>query len=223
MIDLPTQAEVHCSDGIFGRSTYIIGNPINRRITHLVVQSILPPFREYLVPVDQVEETTDSRIKLKCTRDELNRLDPFLYEEYIPADFPDYLSWPYVLPAGSGANSVRQEVVTFTTVTHQNIPEGELALRRGARVEATDRYVGQVDELLINANNMQVTHLVLLERHILQKKEITIPVSQIDRIDQGTLYLKLDRQSIEALPTTPIQRWTRSVSKGGAYAGLETD
>jgi len=223
MIDLPTQAEVHCSDGIFGRSTYIIGNPINRRITHLVVQSILPPFLEYLVPVDQVEETTNDRIKLKCTRDNLIRMETFVYEEYIPADFPNYLSSPYVLPARSGANGVRQEVLTFTTVTHQNIPEGELALRRGARVEANDGYVGQVDELLINSNSMQVTHLVLLERHILQKREITIPVSQIDRIDQGTLYLKLDRQSIEALPTTPIQRWTRSVSKGGAYAGLETD
>jgi hypothetical protein len=223
MIDLPTQAEVHCSDGIFGRSTYIIGNPINRRITHLVVQSILPPFREYLVPVDQVEETTDSRIKLKCTRDDLNRMDPFLYDEYIPAGFPEYLSWPYVLPARSGANKVRQEVLTFTTVTRQNIPEGELALRRGARVEATDGYVGQVDELLINSKDMQVTHLMLLERHILQKREITIPVSQIDHIDQGTVYLKLDRQGVETLPTTPVQRWTRSVSRGGAYIPVEAD
>jgi hypothetical protein len=215
MIDLPIKAEVHCSDGAAGRSTYIIGNPITRQVTHLVVQSFLPSFQEYLVPVDQVEETTNDRIKLKCTRDDLNRMGPFLYDEYIPADFPGYLSWPYVLPARSGANRVGQEVLTFTTVTHQNIPEGELALRRGARVEATDGYVGQVDALLINSNNMQVTHLVLLERYILQKREITIPVSQIDHIDQGTVYLKLDRQSVEDLPTTPIQRWTPSVSNGG--------
>ncbi len=208
MIDLPTQAEVHCSDGIFGRSTYIIGNPINRRITHLVVQSLLPPFREYLVPADQVKETTDSRIKLKCTRDDLNSMDPFSYEEYIPADFPDYLSWPYVLPARSRANRVRQEILTFTTVTHQNIPQSELALRRDARVEAIDGYMGQVDELLINSKDMQVTHLVLLERHIFQKREITIPVSQIDYVNESTIYLKLDRQSVEALPTAPIQHWT---------------
>jgi sporulation protein YlmC with PRC-barrel domain len=75
-------------------------------------------------------------------------------------------------------------------------------------VEATDGYVGQVDELLINSNNMQVTHLVLLERHIFQKREITIPISQIDHIAKDTIYLKLNRQSIEELPTTPIQRWT---------------
>jgi hypothetical protein len=57
---------------------------------------------------------------------------------------------------------------------------------------------------------------VLLERHILQKREITVPVSQIDHIDQGTVYLKLDRQRVEDLPTTPIQRWTRIVSNDGA-------
>jgi sporulation protein YlmC with PRC-barrel domain len=71
-------------------------------------------------------------------------------------------------------------------------------------VEATDGFVGQVDELLINAKDMQVTHLVLLERHIFQKREIAVPISQIDHIEGGTVYLKLDRRSVEALPTTPI-------------------
>src|SRR5512139_3118782 len=83
MIDLPTKSEVNCADGIAGRSTYILANPTNDKITHLVVQSNRPPFHEYLVPVDQIQETTDGQIKLKCTRDELNKLDPFEYEEYI--------------------------------------------------------------------------------------------------------------------------------------------
>ena len=43
-----------------------------------------------------------------------------------------------------------------------------MAVKRGAQVEATDGPVGQVDELLINSNNMQVTHLVVLERHLLE-------------------------------------------------------
>jgi uncharacterized membrane protein/sporulation protein YlmC with PRC-barrel domain len=96
-------------------------------------------------------------------------------------------------------------------VKRQNIALGEVAVRRGARVEATDGYVGLVDELLINSNNQQVTHLVLLERHIFKNREITIPVSQIDRVYEDTVYLKLDRQSVEQLPTTPIQRWSLNV------------
>jgi uncharacterized membrane protein len=58
---------------------------------------------------------------------------------------------------------------------------------------------------------MQVTHLVLLERHIFNNREITIPVSQIDRVDENTVYLKIDRHSVEQLPTTPVQRWRPNV------------
>lgn len=216
MIDLPTQAEVHCSDGIAGRSTYIIGNPINHRITHLVVQSLRPPFHEYLVPVDEVEETTDDQIKLKCTRDDLNKMEPFEYEEYIPTEFSDYLDWPFELYDVAIPWNHMKEDLPYFDVKRQNIPPDELALQRDARVEATDGYVGQVDELLIDSKDMQVTHLVLLERHGFPKREITVPISQIDHIDEDVIYLKLDRQSVEALPTTPVQRWKRSVSKGSA-------
>jgi hypothetical protein len=47
----------------------------------------------------------------------------------------------------------------------------------------------------------------MLERHIFQKREITIPVSQIDRVSEDVIYLKLDGKSVEELPTAPIQRW----------------
>src|SRR5512136_2553885 len=100
MIDLPMKAEVHCSDGLAGRSTYVIGNPINHQVTHLVVKSDWPPFRETLVPVDQVDETTPNLIRLKCTRNDLSMMEPFEYEEYIRTEMPDYLSWPYALPMG---------------------------------------------------------------------------------------------------------------------------
>jgi hypothetical protein len=200
MIDFPMKAEVHCLDGLAGLSTYVIGNPINNKITHLVVKSLRPPFRETLVPVDQVEGTTDDRIKLKCTRDDLNKMEPFEVKEYKGAEVPGYLYWsPHVIPGTGYLYS--EDVETHILVKRRNIPEGEVALRRDTRVEATDGYVGQVDELLINSTNMQVTHLVLLERHIFQKHEITIPVSQIDHVFEDTVYLKLDRQSVEALPT----------------------
>jgi uncharacterized membrane protein/sporulation protein YlmC with PRC-barrel domain len=222
MIDLPTNAKVRCSDGATGRSTYVIFNPNNHRLTNLMVKSDRPPFDEYLVPVDQVEETTNDLIKLKCTRKELYEMEPFESEQYIRTRLPENLEFPYSYP-GIGINT--REVDTFIPVKLWNIPPGEMAVRRGAQVEATDGTVGQVDELLINSNNMQVTHLVLLERHLLEHREITIPVSQIERVYDDKVYLKLDRQSVEQLPTTPIQRWPqdeheRARLETGAYVPL---
>ena len=65
MIDLPTKAKVHCSDGRAGITTYVIFNPEDHRMTNLVVKSERPPFGEHIVPLDQVEETTNDMIKLK--------------------------------------------------------------------------------------------------------------------------------------------------------------
>jgi sporulation protein YlmC with PRC-barrel domain len=204
MIDLPLNAEVHCSDGVAGRSTYVIGNPMVRQVTHLVVKSFRPPFLEYLVPIILVDENTPDRIKLKCTRSDLIRMEPFEYETYIKTEVPGVLLWPYDLP---DPITFKNEVETYKRVKRQKIPEGGIAVRRGARVKATDGYVGQVDELLVDSNTMQVTHLVLLEGHVFKQREITIPVSQIERVGKTTVYLKLDRQSIEAQATTPEQRW----------------
>ena len=219
MIDLPTNAEVHCSDDAAGRSTYVIGNPVTHRLTHLVVKSEWPPFHEVLVPLDQVKETTPNLIRLKCTQDDFNKMEPFEYEEYIRTEMPGYLDWPYLLPVGL----YPEEIVKYIPVKRQNIPQGEFAVSRGAQVEATDGYVGQIDELLINSDNMQVTHLVLLERHILTKREITIPVSQIDHVYKDAVYLKLDRQSVEMLPTTPIQRWPEDVKDSRLERRIKMD
>src|SRR5512142_1184462 len=98
MIDLPMKAEVHCSDGMAGFSTYIISNPMNHQITHLVVQSDSGPILEYLVPVELVEETTPNRIQLKCTQDDFRKMELFKNEEFIPTQMPNCLSWPYYIP-----------------------------------------------------------------------------------------------------------------------------
>ncbi len=211
MIDLPMNAEVQCSDGLAGHSTHVVVNPISKHITHLVVKGNWPFNQEYMVPIEQVDETAPGWIRLKCSNDDLQDMQAFVSEEYIPTRIPDfdswqesYVAWPMVLPAPGYSDFVH----TVVAVQHDNMPEGELSLHRGAKVEATDGYLGLVDELLVNSHNMHVTHLILRERHILKRREVAIPVSQIDHVDEERVYLKLDKKTVEELPTVPVQRWT---------------
>ena len=90
-------------------------------------------------------------------------------------------------------------------VHHEVIPAGELAVERGTRVEATDGHIGQVDEFLVNSVTDRITHLGLREGHLWGEREVTIPVSQIDRIEEGVVYLKLDERSAEALHGEQVQ------------------
>lgn len=199
-MDMPINAEVFCADGPCGRSITIVLNPTTGQVTHLVVQEnhfILHP--DHLVPIDQVVESTPHLIRLRCTRQELAALDPFTEIEFVPLDMPEYpgnpfMLWPYPLPEA------------ITSAEHEHIPPGELAMHLGARVEATDGLVGRVDEFLVNPADGHITHLVLREGHLWGQKDVTIPVSQIERLEEDAVYLKLDKQSIEALPAIPVRR-----------------
>ncbi len=201
-MDIPVNAEVHCADGLCGRSTYIILNPTTRRVTHLVVKEKRFPHTEYVVPIDYVVEATPQLIRLRCAGHELAMFEAFVETEFVSSDFPEYtgdpyMKWPYVIPQAE-----------TLPVEHERIPPGELAIRRGARVEATDGHVGRVDEFLVDPTNGYITHLVLREGHLWGQKDVTISVSQIDRIEEDSVYLKLDKHSIEMLPTIPVRRDT---------------
>lgn len=48
--------------------------------------------------------------------------------------------------------------------------------------------------------------MVMQGSHLWGKREVTIPMSAIDHVMADTVYPKLDRQSIEMLPTVPVKR-----------------
>lgn len=73
-----------------------------------------------------------------------------------------------------------------------------------ATVEATDGHVGTVARLVTDPEHGQTTHLVLQEGHLLGKREITLPLSAIDRVEGETVHLKLDKHAIHSLPAIPV-------------------
>jgi uncharacterized membrane protein len=63
-----------------------------------------------------------------------------------------------------------------------------------------------VGELISDESGETVTHFVLYEGRRRGKKEVALPLSAIDRIEGNTVYLKLDKEAIEKLPTLPRKR-----------------
>jgi uncharacterized protein YrrD len=199
-MDLPVNVKVYCTDGLCGRSTHIVFKPSSDEVTHVVVETQQSPHTQVLVPVSRVTETTPDSINLRYSRDELAKLQSFIETEFVQVDVSPYVGLPYYIEPYPFAYSQR------VGVAHEAIPTGELAIRRGARVEATDGHVGHVDEFLIDPKNDAITHLVLREGHLWGQKDVTIPITQIDHIEEDTVYLKLDKASIEALPTVAAHR-----------------
>lgn len=208
-MDIPLNAEVQCADGACGHSTVLIVNPVNQTVTHFVLHTKGLLHEDYLVPVELIAESSPKAIHLSCRKAELVDLSPFTQNAFVGSgdtgmEFNEYqgmagasMMWPYTTP--SEAAYIPMEEV-------EQIPHGELAIHKGADVEATDGRVGRVDEFVVNPENSHITHLVLRQGHLWGKRDVTVPLNQIDRIDKDVVYLKLDKAAVGQLPAVPLSR-----------------
>ena len=198
-MDISMDAQVNCADGPGGKTNHIILNPKTEVITHLVVKEKEFPYQERLVPIEMIIESTPEHVNLRCTKKQLGEMQAFLDSEFIPSDLAGpgasaFMLWPYAAP--------ESEVIT---INHEHTPPGELAIRPGLHVQASDGFVGRVDDFLVDPQNQRITHIILLEGHLWGKKDVTIPVEQIKRIDEDAVYLNLNKEQVGALPTVQLR------------------
>jgi uncharacterized protein YrrD len=202
-MEIPLSADVRCGGSSCGSVAAIVMNPVTEQVTHVVAKEKHAPHTQRLVPIGLVVETTPKHIELRCSPAELARMDAFIETEFIKTELPHYgtdavvYHWPFVVP---------QTETKMVSVQHERIPPGELTIHRGAPVRGTDGRVGKVDEFLVDPTDSHITHLVLREGHLWGQKDVSIPVSEIDRIHEGGVELRLSKQQVEALPSIPIQR-----------------
>lgn len=204
MKEIPIDAKVECADGPCGKSIAVIADRETRVVTHLALEDESLPHAPYqrLVPVDQVAEVSLDLIRLRCTRDDVDKMEPFTHTRYIPKAGEDYTHFE------GGEGSVRHDMwggastvgEAETKVVEENVPEGEVAIHPDMHVEATDGHVGVVEELIGEEATKQLTHFVLRKGHLWGKKEVIIPLSAIDHREGDTIYLSLDKKGIEQLP-----------------------
>jgi hypothetical protein len=209
-MEIPVNAKVECTDGIYGRSVYVLIDPVIDQVMHLVVKADTFPNTETIVPISFVSETNFENIRLSCSRAELERMAPFIQTEFLEnTEYEkDLVYGEGMYRPGSAfyAPYVTPGILIETPVEHEQIPPGEMAVRRGTRVEASDGYVGKVDEFMVNPVNGHITHLVMREGHLWGKKDVIIPLSAIAEPRQDTVFLKLDKRQVESLPTFPVNR-----------------
>ena len=200
-------AEVSCSDGPCGQVRRVVVDPVAEAVTHLVVGPEHPHGLGRLVPVDLIDATA-GQIRLRCTLAEFARLGwaketHFLpksgvYSGYAPGQV---FSWPYY---GVGARLTPFHTGNLPqTVTYHSVPLGEVEIRRGEPVHATDGDIGRVQGLVIDPRNHHVTHVLLQEGHLRGRKQVAIPVSAVASTGDG-IQLTITKQEVQDLPPVDI-------------------
>jgi sporulation protein YlmC with PRC-barrel domain len=203
--------DVSGSDGPVGKLSRVIVDPTVEEVTHLAVEPEHRPDLGRLVPLDLVEfGGAAGGIRLRCTKAEFENLDPAEDTQIIPASdaYGGYGAgqigyMPYygleggglaVPGIGRGAGAISPQVVATDSV-----PLGEVEIRRGDSVQATDGHIGRVQGLVIDPASRHVTHVLLQEGHLWGKKEVSIPISAVTSTRDGII-LKLSKQEVQDLP-----------------------
>ncbi len=196
-------SDAYCTDGACGQVARVVVDPIARVVTHLVIEPKHRVGIGRLVPLDLVDATTGV-VRLRCTSADLEKLEraeevQFLpgsgaYEGYSPEQV---LSWPYYGLGGVlGVGSAQPLVV-------DKIPLGEVDVRRGERVHATDGEIGRVQGLVVDRSDYHVTHVLLQEGHLWGRKEVAIPIGAVARIEDG-IRLSMTKKEVEDLPPVDV-------------------
>jgi sporulation protein YlmC with PRC-barrel domain len=220
-------AEVRCSDGVCGQLSRIIVDPVARTITHLAVTARHSLLAGRLVPLDLVDPAS-AQLRLRCTLEEFARLDPAEDAEFLPGPngFAGYgpgdvkfhayyrLGMGAVAVGGIATGDMGASVSSTGAknaahlVVHDAVPLGEVDVRRGEQVIATDGAIGTVKGLVIDPWNHHVTHVLLQEGHVFGAKEVAIPISAVSRVDDGGIRIAMSKDQIRQLPPVDIDHLT---------------
>jgi sporulation protein YlmC with PRC-barrel domain len=209
---------VRSQDGTtVGELADVVIDPIEKRVTHLVVRPHHGPGASRLVPIADAEAATDGReIPLRITAaevDALPNIEDFAYLRLgeSPVADPDWdvgvtnvLALPYYQSAGFVEPYLGVEEVG---TVYDRIPKGEVEIRRSSSVFTSEgRYVGDVDGFIVD-DDEQITHLVLERGHLWGRREVTIPVSAVAKVESDTVTVGLSEREIGELPSHRVHRW----------------
>jgi sporulation protein YlmC with PRC-barrel domain len=217
-VRLELGTSVRCTDSEFGELADLVIDPTTKRVTHLVVKPRQDSEPNRLVPIDLADPSGDREISLRCTVAEaleFESVQDFAYFRLgeFPVEDPDWdvgvehvFALPYYEASNLGDFAVPYE--DSIGMSFDRVPKGEVEIRRASTVSSADgEPVGHVDGLLVD-NEGQVTHLVLEHGHLWRKRDVTIPIAAVSKVETDSVTVNLTTEQLGELPSVPVHRWS---------------
>ena len=210
-------SDVSCSDGTCGELRRVVVDPVARALTHLVVEVKHRQGMGHLVPIDLVS-SSGAEIHLRCTVAQFEALENAEETQFLPGASGQWgygqdqmLSQPYygLGMGGMGMGGAGMGGMGMgggrgpQPITVDRIPVGEVEVRRGEHVYATDGPIGRVQGLVVDPSDHHVTHVLLDEGHLWGKKRVAIPIGAVTGVDDGVA-LNLTRDEVGDLPPVDL-------------------
>ena len=186
---------VHCSDGRCGTLVRLLADPRSENVAHLVVEYGHRHRPTRLVPVDLVLSAEDE-IRLRCSRAQFDALESAEEIEVVQsAPMPDLMG---VDLAGGSRIDVYMAPPSMKVV-HECVPLGEVTIRRGTGVTASDGEIGTAQGLVVRSSDHHVTHVLVECGHLWDRKTVAIPITAVAGLDD-VAHVTLTKAQVRELP-----------------------
>jgi sporulation protein YlmC with PRC-barrel domain len=199
-------AAAACSDGPCGAVSRVVVDPVARELTHLVIEPEHRSGLGRLVPLEMIEAEAGD-VRLRYTLAEFEKLPSAEETDFLPggSGYNAYAAheayyWPYF---GLEGGADPKLALASAVETRDMLPPGEIGVRRGEAVHASDGEIGQVEGFVVDSAQGHVTHVLLQEGHLWGRKQVAIPIGSVEKIDRG-ITVQLTKHEIEALPAVRV-------------------
>ncbi len=216
-MQFPQNADVLAANGKrLGHIERVVLNPATRAITHIVVRKrSLFKKEEKVVPIDLVARTAEDQIALRESAGDLESLPAFEEQHLIgaedntqttgfaggsrPSELPPAIYGPLLTGMSPRPAPASEK---FAIHTEQNIPEGTVAMKEGAKVITVEgKHVGNVERVLADVPADRATYL-LISRGPLTRGKKLVPITWVTTLAEDEVHLRVKSESVEELADT---------------------
>jgi uncharacterized protein YrrD len=202
-------ARVTAADGeTIGRLDRVVLDPRTKRVTHIIVHKGGFLTQDRVVPMECIESSDQDGVVLNQKAVAVEQLPEFRDSEYLPLDEEElgdvWKTYAYAAPlywyppAGLPLFTLP---VPKVERTRENIPEGTIPLKEGARVVTRDgKTVGSVEEVVTDEETQRATRF-LISKGRMMKERIWVPMTWIDRVEEDEVRLAVGSRIVEQLRT----------------------
>lgn len=207
---LPIGATIRCRDGEAGRLKYVVIDPDDGTVTHLIVERGVLLRYDIVVPAAWVERSSEHKIALNATLAELNALPEYREFDFIEPD-PNYHP-----PSGHRVEETRLWLSPYVGLNDDLLTNGrpwllrhvrlgvqddEVIVRRGLPVQTSDgRNAGVVDHLVVDPASLRTTHLVVRRGWLWNTQARIVPLERVAEVTDYGVRLNLSQAELDQAP-----------------------
>lgn len=197
----------------------IVLDPQTNEVSAVVVRQGWLFTEDKVVPISMVAATTEDRVTLQETREDLEDLPKFEETYYVSANEAEYrdedvMGEPYVTPLynyppvgtawwgfgdyyGVPPLDPRPELIERK---QRNIPDNMVAVKEGARIVSSDgEHVGNVEEIFTDAETNHATHIIISQGLLFKDRKL-IPTNWVKNAGEDEIVLTVNTRLVDSLP-----------------------